>query len=427
MKQETAVRILQSAYRETCRRCNNITERLKTLEHIIHDVMACPEKNYDSLRIISKDLYSQSMESLEKVLLEFQTLPYPFNFNNLRKISYNEINKSIDLILKSLKEICLKCGSTSCSVLFYVLYSENWHSQFSKEYMEHVVFYDRFLEPFGVEIITEIEKVPELDPKYNEDMGTGLPFARKIFPKITEVFIEKVNGAKVFFPLLDNTFIQVNAIIKKDSLNLSRTYGLFDAKEKELKKLLLQLDIPSNFTKRFMEQYSLRDYIVHTPSEIITMIKNNHRDLLKYKDMTLSSLVKDYVKATKERQRKMLTLFLISDKDDQCLAHMIYDMIAKNDQYTQEPLAEEVFRSMHWSVQKLFKIAFKTIEEKKDRLAHLTDENISYEDRIALLDTDENVKNKALDKLKETRGGRESSSKAQQYLDGLLKNTIWKI
>ena len=414
-------KIIQIKFRKTLNKCKQVTERIKTLEHIIHDAMACPEKNYDSLRIIDKDIYSQSMGSLEEVLKKFQDLPYPFRFASLRKITFEETYKKIDSICESLRDICLKCGSSSISVLFYILYNKDWHTQFSKEYVEYIVFCDRFIQPFSVELIKNIEKVPELDPKYNEDMGTGIPFARKIFPLITETFIEKVNGTKLFFPLPNKEFIQVNAITKKDPLNLSRTYCLFDPKEKELNKLLLQVDITDHFKRRFMEQFSLRDYMVHTPKEIVTIMKNNHKDLIKYKTMTLSALVKDYVKATKERQRKMLTLFLISGKDDQCLAHIIYDMIEKNDTYTEQPVAEEVFRSMHWSVQKLFKIAFKTIEEKKNRLAHLTDESISYENRIALMDSDENVKNKALDKLKETRGGRESASKAQQYLDGLLK------
>merc|ERR1712070_1248759 len=84
-------------------------------------------------------------------------------------------------------------------------------------------------------------------------------------------------------------------------------------------------------------------------------------------------------------------------------------------------MAEEIYKSLHYTVQKLFRLAFKNVESKITQLQSLTEDDIPYEKRIAMMKASDNIKTKALDKLKEIKGTRESSAKAQSYLDGLLK------
>ena len=60
-----------------------------------------------------------------------------------------------------------------------------------------------------------------------------------------------------------------------------------------------------------------------------------------------------------------IALFLLNkdDTDNQSLAYLMYDMIS-NESYLlkPQPLAEQVFNSLHWSVQKLFNTAIKKID-----------------------------------------------------------------
>ena len=144
--------------------------------------------------------------------------------------------------------------------------------------------------------------------------------------------------------------------------------------------------------------------------------------LNKLKNQLLSSLVKEFLMSTLQDQRKILTLFLISDNDEtKHLAYLLYDMITtSSDSIKPQFMAEEIFKSLHWSVQKKFKVAFKSVEEYRKKLLTLNEENISYEDRIVQLKAPDNVKSKALDKLKEVNTSKEST-KAINYLDGLLK------
>ena len=69
-------------------------------------------------------------------------------------------------------------------------------------------------------------------------------------------------------------------------------------------------------------------------------------------------------------QRKILTLFLISDNDEtKHLAYLLYDMITtSSDSIKPQFMADEIFKSLHWSVQKKFKVAFKSVEDYRKKL-----------------------------------------------------------
>ena len=93
-----------------------------------------------------------------------------------------------------------------------------------------------------------------------------------------------------------------------------------------------------------------------------------------------------------------------------------------NDSYLlkPQPIGEKVYYSLHWSIQKLFKIAFKKITKITNN--NFLEDKIPYEKRIHLMKTNDYIKNKAFLKLKEINTSKgETNAKAQQYLDGLLK------
>ena len=71
------------------------------------------------------------------------------------------------------------------------------------------------------------------------------------------------------------------------------------------------------------------------------------------------------------------------DVDMQYIAYLMYDMIS-NESYLlkPQPLAEQVFNSLHWSVQKIFKVAIKRINKYTNDILNFNEKDISYEKRI---------------------------------------------
>ena len=87
-----------------------------------------------------------------------------------------------------------------------------------------------------------------------------------------------------------------------------------------------------------------------------------------------------------------------------------------------QPICEEIYDSLHWSVKKLLRKATNKVSQLKKKLNEMTENKISYDLRIATLKVNNNVKAKAMEKFKEIKLSKDSSNvaKATKYLDGLL-------
>ena len=155
---------------------------------------------------------------------------------------------------------------------------------------------------------------------------------------------------------------------------------------------------------------------------IIKNIKSYFNDLKKYKNKTLSILIKDFLKSTIKTKRKILLLFLLSDdSDDEVKANILHELITKNeDVFLKKSCSHTIYNSYHWNIQKLFKTINKNVNEKKKKLELLNNNNISYENKILSLNCSDYIKSKAMEKFNEIKT-KENTSKPKQYLDGLIK------
>ena len=182
------------------------------------------------------------------------------------------------------------------------------------------------------------------------------------------------------------------------------------------------IDIPNDFKEKYIEQIPLNEFLINSPKEIANIVQYDYNFFITYKNKSLSMLIKEFVKCSIEKQRKIILLFLISDEESQFTAHIIFDLITDKAFLSESQyLSELLFNSLHWKIQKIFKISNENFENNKNKLESLTINNVSYESRILSLKISEQIKIKASEKLKEINGSKENSIKAQQWLDGFLK------
>ena len=246
----------------------------------------------------------------------------------------------------------------------------------------------------------------------------------KILSKKHMSILEHINGARMYIPLKKSVFV-MNGYFLTDSLNISRIGGTIGLKHREILKTLDTINIDNSFKSGYLNQMSLRDFLVLTNSEIVDTVLKGYHKLQNLKEKTISSLVKEFLGAEIHVQREILTLFLLvkDNLEVQYLAYLMYDMIS-NESYLlkPQPLAEQVYNSLHWSVQRIFKNAVKTVTNYTKSILEFSEEDIPYEKRIFLMKVPKSVKVKAMDKYKEiVNKGTDSSTKSQQYLDGLLR------
>ena len=143
------------------------------------------------------------------------------------------------------------------------------------------------------------------------------------------------------------------------------------------------------------------------------------------KQKTITQVVKEFLNNELYTQRTTLIQLLIqgNQEDFQYLAYLLYDLLSNENNSSIDTLEQTLlYDSLPWNTKKFFKVAMKQTIQYTNTLCNYDSDKIPLEQQICLLKTSDNVKEKAMQKLKEVKSkSDDSGSKARQYLDGLLK------
>lgn len=237
-------------------------------------------------------------------------------------------------------------------------------------------------------------------------------------PKGDNVIEEKF-GARIYLKFKDKVLI-ITGYFKDDLINVAYTQSFLRDKHKSLKSMLNYniLLVPSHFKDKFMKQLTLRDFVVADVDSIANDIKRKYNDYKNLQGKPLLVLVNEFVLASKYRKIDILTLLLMSNTDNKKLAYVLFDILQTKDQSN---MAEEIYLGLHHSIRDELDTAKIDFKESEKSLKKLTESDIPYEKRITLMDVEEDVKAKAMEKLKSIKSSFQGDGKAQSYLDGLLK------
>ena len=176
---------------------------------------------------------------------------------------------------------------------------------------------------------------------------------------------------------------------------------------------------------KFIKTLTLKQLIIYNKKDIYDKYIGYINQLNLIKQKTINQIVKDFLASELYNQRTILIQLLIKsyEPDFQYLAYLLYDMLSNdsnNNIDTQEQTL--LFDSLPWPVKKYFRDSMQQTIEYTNNLANFDNNKIPLEQQICLLKTNDNVKEKAMQKLKEVKSkSDDSGSKARQYLDGLLK------
>jgi ATP-dependent Lon protease len=209
----------------------------------------------------------------------------------------------------------------------------------------------------------------------------------------------------------------VSQCIENNFIN-DRYKGIYLSKPKEP-------DFNRQEFDNFMNTLSIKDYLIYSNDEIYNKYVGYINQLELIKKKTISQVVKEYLANNLFQQRQMLMQLLINNDNSefQYLAYLLYDLLSSDnngaiDSYDQTLL----FDSLPWYTKKFFSVAMDKTMNYTKSLSNFDTSKIPLEQQICLLKASENVKEKAMIKLKEVKAKSEDSgSKARQYLEGLLK------
>jgi len=231
--------------------------------------------------------------------------------------------------------------------------------------------------------------------------------------------IEDKNGINIYIKV-NNNFIVIQGIFKDDLLNISHNINFIKNKLSLHKISILNtnLIIPSYFKENYLKILSIRDIITLETFELIEEINKKHNDFKIIQGKPLLVLINEFLLASKYRKIDILTLLLMSNNDDQQVAYILFDVFKNKDK---KDISTEIYNSLHYSIRFILDETRNKIDKEEENISKITENDIPYERRINLLKSSDDVKAKAMEKLKAMKSSFQGDAKAQSWLDGLLK------
>ena len=388
---------------------NNFFKNLTNLSNHLENLF----KN----KYIEQEFYIEKMYALNDINNKLSILEKSLNKRNNKKFLEEFIIEINDFFEK----ITFHIGCDNIYNLLKIFNIENdYFNNKSAEFNELLDIYNSYFIPTNIIINNDEEKIKS-ENNITEIENINIIEQKDLYYKKKKL-LDKIDGACIIIYINKDKIFLINGLFKKDSLGILKKYSIIEEKNNNIVKEIEYINVPDEFKNKYIEQLSLKEFLIYSAKEISTTLQNDYDEFLKFKNKSLSLLVKEFIKMNPEKQRKMLILFLIHDTESQFTAHIIYDLLT--DQtflFENEKLADVLFNSLHWKIQKIFKISSSNFDNQKKKLENININDIPYESKILALNTSEYVKAKGIEKLKEINGSKENSIKAQQWLDGFLK------
>lgn len=193
--------------------------------------------------------------------------------------------------------------------------------------------------------------------------------------------------------------------------------------------------------ERFIDMMSLKEFLIWGNEDIYKKYWLVIKDVSIVKQNKTDQLIKRFVEMDVFSQRTMLLNLLSYNIDDEVkyITYMLYDVITAHNISGSTSIASSqnyvvgetldtrdqilIYDSFPWPAKMQFKDVMKfTVKYTQEMINKYDINRVSIEQQIYLMKVPEYIKEKAMVKLKEIKGkGDDASSKAKQYLEGLLK------
>ena len=399
-----------------------IIERLEYIREIIRNT-SISTQYYKKLAIFSNidlnacnialnDLYVSTTELANIIKSE----PIETSINALQKI------------IDRLSTIMSGYGTTHIGDLIYITIGSEFQKGLNgQELMSKYELIKNYVRPVGFKLISDAAAARPssclcIDKITDESIKLETAPLLECFTcdvSTTSIFY-KINGIQVIIRGSGNKLIIVYGIV--DDINLD----LFSNEYVESRKTQLndnKQGINSEVYDRHIEQLTLRDILIFGNQDIVKKYYGVLSTANSIKTENIDQIIKKFTKLDIIARRSMLIDLLTYsiDSEIQYIAYMLYDITMVDSNESMDQIS--MFDSFHWKTKLLFKDTMKHTIKHTQLLASKYDINkITLEQRIHLLRVPDNVKEKAMNKLKEVKNKNdESGSKAKQYLEGLIK------
>ena len=401
-----------------------VEKKIEFFKDVIQKTIIHVYKN-KSLDILGISDVSTCIERIGEISKKIQEITdIKTNTDNLIN-SLQTINNDLSSLLKiygtdSLEDLLLICFGNNNKIITDATQSEK---------IDKLELLKKYFHPTSYKVAS---KKDELKQKKPEDVNSDTEnendnlmcydvvtsykqFHMKVYGMKLIIHSSALKKSLIIFGIVDDTI--VDFLNNKYILNKKTLIKDNAPQEDEFKQ--------DSFDK-FLSSLSLKDYFICENekdfySKYAGYISQNNS--LKQKQIAQS--VKEFIADDMYNKRNTLIHLLIrsSNYENQYLAYLLYDLLSNDVNGSVDTQEQTIlFDSFPWPIKQCFKQAMKKTIQYTNELSNFDINKIPIEPQICLLKAPDNVKEKAMMKLKEVKAKAEDSgSKARQYLDGLLK------
>lgn len=399
-----------------------IMERLNYIREIIRNTSTSVQY-YNKMAIFSNVDLNACQISLNELYLSTTELT-----NTMKSEPIETSISSLQKIIDRLSVIMSGYGTKQVDDLIYITMGSEFQKSINKpEIMSKYELIKNYVHPVGFKLISDaplarpsnalcIDKITDDSIKI-ETAPLLECFACDV--STTSIFY-KINGIQVVIRGPGNKLIIINGIVDDINLDLFSNEYVNNRREQINEN---KPDANDEVFARHIEQLTLRDILIFGNQDIIKKYYCVLSTVNSIKTENIDQIVKKFAKLDVISRRSMLIDLLTYsvDSEIQYIAYMLYDLTVVDNDESADQIS--MFDSFHWKTKLLFKDTMKhTIKHTQFLSAKYDINKITLEQRIHLLRVPDNVKEKAMNKLKEVKNkSDDSGSKAKQYLEGLIK------
>lgn len=434
-----------------------IKEKINILKNIITNNINALEK-YRHLDIISSSNFNLSNCSYEKLYNELIFLE-----NN---IEMKDLLQSLQKIVNEISSLVMQYGSNNMSDLISITIGNSYLQKLlTSSYREKFIIINKFLSPISYQIINwknnktldnnEINKNNENlnenikhESIENEEEHTKYDKKNTInknkivnekiiineaddlecldLGRQTQIFIKKVYGVNV---ILHDNNNERTLIVSCMSTNINLSCIGSDFIKNSISEILENKPSDNQFHTETWDNYfkslTLKDILIFNENQLYDKFIGYIYQINMLKQNNINEIINEFVGSDSFTQRKTLILLLLysENNDFKFIANLLFDLLNnENPNFVDNSEQNIIYNSLPYYCKLFFNDAIKETIKYTNKLSSFDKNKIPYEQQICLMKTKDYVKEKAMTKLKEIQSkSDESSSKAKQFLEGLLK------
>jgi len=351
----------------------------------------------------------------------------------MEELKTDECIDKLQKIIDKLSVILSSFGTKNMEDLLYITFGSEFKQDNSNPILNSKLeLIRKYFHPIGFKIMNNKLKNKTDEETYCIDKITDTPIQIEKAPNLEcfeyegpiQSFAFNIYSSKIIFHSETNKHMIVTGYFDDLDLDLFDNEYISHRKEELYKRIARDNEADESIIKRQLQSMTLRDILIYGNEDIFKKYKTILNQAKNVKNDRIERSIRRFTDVSMISQRSMLINLLIYNKDTeiQYITYLLYDLIAMGSM--NEPNEQMIiYESFPSKIKGYFKDAMKHTLNYTQEMNHKYDiSRVTLEQQIYILKVPDNIKEKAMMKMKEIKGkSDESGAKAKQYLEGLLK------